>query len=298
MADISNASFEIAGPTIGSAEDWTLTTVVAAWEVAEWDPDALGYEDFETAVADVSSFVPATWGVSDPAEDFEKLWGPFDGSDPDWPNVVPVGLAENSSFVFTFPAGISATFSNIFTYEDFDWGVNEGTPYVTVWEDVLVTEDATFGLGTVEDFETGWSNDTYEDDFDALATETSSFYFTAPQSFESFEFVIDADDVAQIVSATNGFYTLTLNEREFTYNRTGVASPATIATNLTNLVNNTSDKYTAEILGGFDPTWIGVQIEDTNIPLITTITGPTAGTVLLLSPILRQDYWLLPDKTA
>lgn len=294
MVDVLNNSFEIAGPTFGTAANWTLTTVVAGWEVAEWAPDSFGFEDFEADTGENANQSPATWGVSDPAENFERLWGPFDGTDPEWPDVVPLGLTENSSFLFSFPSGVSASFSgsNFEGFED-GWGIPEGGFFLDDWSQVI-PETASFG---VESFEAGWFNDTYEFDFDNLTTDDASFYFTAPQTFESFEAVIDAEDVAEISAAQNGFYTLTLNEREFLFNRTGLTTAAGIATALVAEVNNTSDKYTAAVLSGLDPTWIGVQIDDTNIPLITTITGPATATVKLKSAELRQDYWLLPDKT-
>lgn len=295
-----NPSFEIAGDSPGQAASWTLSTSVAAWEVSAFtnvDGVLIGFEDFTVSSGADDPLTGATFGIGGTIESFEKLWGPFDGSDPSFPTLVPdIGYPENAGFLFALGQAEDIIFHPFGdSFDDFEWSVEVGL--LEQWDDDVDAEAAEFdGAVDAESFEEGWGNTDYLFELTPVDATSATFGLSSPVAFESFEDAIEFDDVVRIVSAeVDQTYKLILNGVTFSFLFLA-GDEATIASGLIADVSNSSSKFTAATWDGNTDT-IGVRVEDVNLSLTTKITGPTIDSVALISKELRQDYWLLPDKT-
>ena len=294
MTDIQNPSFEEAGAGPGEALGWTLITSVANQEFALFD--GVGYEDFElwhAFIENSDSFIEATFGVIDAAEDFEKLWGPFDGSDPKFGVLVPpIGYPGNQGFLFELGQTADAEFFGSGGAESFEVGWGQDTPLFS-WDDVD-SELAIFDSGlTFENFEEGWGNDDYIFEFAPIQLDDASFYFQTPRTFDSFEDALPFEDIGQILLPQVGLYTASLNGNPFSYTALGGDNTEDIAVGIIDRITNSSLKFSASLLTA---SRIGFINNDPNQDLTTVISGPTQGTVALVTDEFKQDFWLLPDK--
>lgn len=86
---ITNPDFETEGAAPGQALGWTIASLVTPFQVAGFNNDEQGFEDYEVGWNDlldgtfaweqVTSDAAEFNGGADEAEPYERLWGPFEG---------------------------------------------------------------------------------------------------------------------------------------------------------------------------------------------------------------------------
>lgn len=307
---ITNPDFETAGTDPGEADGWTITAAtVTPFEVAGFDGDTLGYEGFESGWGLLLlEFTDADLEVADfvgePVDDFERAWGPFDGSDANYATkvLVAANLGDNTGFIFDFSLLAAAEFDSAIVgqnFEDFEdgWPDNENfvfdfvgapTDLTPASFDVAVPED-------VEDFEEEWnSNESFKFAFVGLGTdlEAASFDAAVPQDFEDFEEVVDGDEIFEVVTGVAGDWLIEINGTEFTYPSVG-AGTTTIRNGLRDAINNGNLQVLASNGPGTDQVLIK-NLSTQFTPLVVRGQAPAGGTITRVTEAERADSWLQP----
>lgn len=277
MAELTNTGFEEAGTLPGEALGWTIssTTQASASTLFESFEEGWGNTTLEPDT------LPASFGGGLSRESFERLWGPFDGTDPNLPDAVAPGLyTENASFrtqLTTTAAG-----PPLEQFSDVSWGS------ATFALDI---SEVTTIAGDFESFETGWNNDAFATELvgDVLA----SFYVFEPETIESFERVIDGHELVDVVldPPPAGDYTIEINGRDFTFPAEVGDDEDDIANGLIAKINETTTyPYSASYYTGSI-----VVVKNLGLaPMLIVVSGPEPGAIVLVSSDINVNFWLMP----
>lgn len=313
---ITNPDFETAGTDPGEADGWVVTSSVATtFEVAGFDGDTLGFEAYESGWGALSlefldSDLEAAEFENEPVEDYERVWGPFDGSDPNYATAVlaAANFGENTGFIFEFSLLASAQFDSAIVgqnFEDYaDGWVLGGPTDVPVLAFVGAPVDLTpaafgTGLADVEDYETEWlSNQTFIFNFVGIGTdlEAAEFGAIAPTAVEDYEDSdVDGDEVITVVTGVIGTYGVEINGHL-------VEFPSTLNADLTHVRDGLLTALQNANPSLFDVSAvarIGTQIVlknlSTNItPFTLKLVNPPGGEIERQTDLFTPDRWLQP----
>lgn len=287
MPELQNGGFETEGATPSEADGWALLSATAGGS-------AVDLESFESGWGNTDLTPPAVsveFGADLLRESFERLWGPFDGVDTNYPSAVAPGLySENAGFVTTL--ALFSVGPDFDSFEDTSWGA---VPFFLDWDSMaLITAPIE---GDFESFESGWSNDTFltelDDGVTAIAAE---FYAVDPQEIESFERNYDGHELVEVLVAAPGVYFIDINGYpRFEYLADGGDTDMTIANGLIGRINDSTLPYAASLFpGGGDP--IAVVKNQSNAPMLITVGGPAndGSDITRTSPTINVTAWLMP----
>lgn len=272
-----NLSFEIAGTQIGRAAVWTISSSCAAFEVAGFDNDALGFESFELGWGVVqldyaaSLFEAASFEAGMLVESFDRLWG----------------TPENSAAPFAWGLSEAAVFGAD-SFENFEAGwLNDD--YFTSYDDVA------FGVASFDTVPTSFENFEYEWNNDDPIWEFADGTFTAATFdgtalFEDFEEVLDGVEVYDVLAAVTGErYWINVNGVEFEYIALGGDGTDDIAIALRTAVNNSNFQVLATVI-----TTDSVLLNNLGTAPMFFAAGGPANSISRTTPTLQTTLWLLP----
>ncbi len=282
MAELANGGFEEAGAEFGAAASWDLfastaasgSTLIDSFEV-DWGNTTLALDG-----------VVYTFGGALDTDSFERYWGPADGTDDAlMSEVVPPGLyAENTSWrdvLTTIGAGPAPE-----SFEDASWGT-------TGWTTKL--DDLDTVTGDLENFESGWNNDVFEDEIvDGDNGELASFYVFEPQDYESFERFIDGHVMVDILAdpPPAGDYTIEINGIPFPFPAEVGDDEDDIANGLINIIDTSTYPYGASYYTGS----IVVLKNLTDGPMLVKVIGPVGdgSDIAIVNADINVNFWLEP----
>lgn len=303
---ITNPDFETAGTDPGEADGWSITAAtVTPYEVAGFDGDTLGYEGFESGwglllLTFTDSDIEAADFVGEDVENFERVWGPFDGSDANYATkvLVAANLGDNAGFIFDFSLLAAAEFDSAIVgqnFEDFEDGWPDNESFVFAFVGVgtdLEEADFDAGFEPVEDFEESWGG--FKFAFVGLGTdlEAASFDAAVPQDFEDFEEVVDGDELFEVVTGVAGDWSIEINGTEFVYPSVGV-NTTTIRDGLRDAINNGNLQVLATNGPGTDQVLIK-NLSTQFTPLVVKGQAPGGGEIERVTEAERADNWLQP----
>lgn len=304
-----NLDFETAGTDPGEAAGWVISsTTSTVFEVAGFDGDTLGFEAYESGwgsllLAFLDSDLATAEFENEPIEDYERVWGPFDGSDPNYATKVQAAanFGDNAGFIFDFSLLAAAQFDSAIVgqnFEDYEdgWPDNESFVFnfVGVPTDLAPALFGT-GLDLEEGYENEWqSNESFKFNFVGIGTDLEAALFdaTVPQTVEDYEEVIDGDEVFEITVGIAGDWLLEIDGVIYTF-PSGGADTTTIRNGLRDAVNNGNQQVLASNGPGTDQVLIKNLSTDLN-PRSMKGTAPGGGTIERVTEASRVDFWLQP----
>lgn len=286
MPELQNGGFETEGASPSEADGWALLSATAGGS-------AVDLESFETGWDNTDLTPPAVsveFGGDLLRENFERLWGPFDGVDTNYLAAVAPGLySENAAFVTTL--SLFSVGPDLDSFEDASWGA---VPFFLDWDSMaLVTAPIE---GDFESFESGWSNDTFLIELeDGVTADPATFYQFTPEEIESFERNFDGHELVEVLVAAPGTYFIDINGYPpFEYLADGGDTDIDIANGLISRVNDSTLPYSASLFPGGDP--IAVIKNESLAPMYILVGGPAndGSDITRTSPTINVNFWLMP----
>ena len=310
---ITNPDFETEDPGVpGGALGWSLSATTSVFEVAGFDGDTLGFEAYESGWGALSlEFLEADLEAAEfeneEVEDYERVWGPFDGTDSNYATKVlaAANLGDNSGFIFEFSLLAAAQFDSAIVgqnFEDYEegWSANENYvfAFVGIGTDL---EAAVFDVAVpqnFEDYEEEWSPSPPLFDFVGIGTdlEAALFGVSTPDTFEDYESEgspIDGDEVLNVLTGVIDTYIVTINGVEISFPSTMAGDVGHVRDGMRAAINAST---AIDVLA---TDRIGAQIVLKNLstqftPMTLGITNPASGEIERLTPLFLEDRWLQP----